>query len=136
LSEQQQAPLPKWVRWSTRESIDNDVPSVMAIVETILAVPAYWAISLYYETYWPLLLSLLVAPLVLLRSDESVALGVRWFLARYEKVFGHSGEYSQLSGSERVRVWLVGLFSVAAAFGFGYIASQQFLIGVSGWDAF
>jgi hypothetical protein len=32
---------PKWVFWSTRETIDHDVPSVTGIIETVIAVVAY-----------------------------------------------------------------------------------------------
>ena len=127
---------PKWVFWSTRESIDDDVPSVMAIVETILAVPAYWAIAIYFQTYWPLLLSMAIAPLVLLRSDESVALGVRWFMAWKEKVWDDHRSYGQLSGRERAQVWLVGAVAAAGGFAFAYFASRHYLIGLEGWDAF
>ena len=72
---------PTWVFGSTRDSIDNDVPSVTAIVETGLAVSLLPLIAIYFETYLPLLISAAIAPLVLLRSDESVALGKKWFKA-------------------------------------------------------
>jgi hypothetical protein len=45
----------------------------------LLAVPVYWLIAIHFATYAPLMVSAAVAPLVQLRSDESVALGVRWF---------------------------------------------------------
>src|SRR4051812_33250972 len=79
VSSTQSAEQPRWVFWSTRESIDNDVPSVTAILETIIAVPAYWFIAIHFSTYLPLLFSIAVAPLVLLRSDESIELGIILF---------------------------------------------------------
>ena len=72
---------PGWVVWSTRASIDAGTPSLTAIVETIIAAPLYWWLVIGCETYLPLLVSACVAPLVLLRSDASVALGVRLFMA-------------------------------------------------------
>jgi hypothetical protein len=70
---------PKWMFWSTRDSIDNDVPSIMAISETIVAVILFWCISIYLHTYVLLLASVVAAPLVMLRSADSVALGLKWF---------------------------------------------------------
>jgi hypothetical protein len=69
---------PKWVWWSTHETIQNEVTSVTAILETIIAVPLYWWIALHTGIVLPLLVSAAVAPLVLLRSDESIGLGLRW----------------------------------------------------------
>jgi len=77
--------MAKWLWWSTRESISNDVPSVTAIIETTIAVPAYWWIAIHFETYLPLLISAAIALLVLLRSEESVALGVRWFMTYVDR---------------------------------------------------
>jgi len=84
---------PKWVFWSTRDSINNDIPSITAIIETALAVPIYWWIAIHFETYLPLLISIVVAPLVLLRSDESVALGVRWF-EQWENTYWERREHA------------------------------------------
>src|SRR5256885_9754333 len=67
------------VWWSTHESIAAEVPSVTAIIETILAVLLYWWIAIHLGTYAHLLLGVCVAPLVLLRSDASVAMGLAWF---------------------------------------------------------
>src|SRR5262249_16889360 len=67
--------------WSTRESIDNDVLSVTAIIETVIAILLYWWIAIKFETYLPLLFNLAIAPLLLLRSDESIRLGVKLFMS-------------------------------------------------------
>ena len=65
------------VWWSSRESIEAEKISLLAVAEVIFSVAAYWWIAWYFDTYAHLLVSVLVAPLVLLRSDESVALGWR-----------------------------------------------------------
>jgi hypothetical protein len=70
-----QSQKPKWVWFSTHETIENEVPSVTAILETVIAVPLYWWIALKVGIFWPLLISAAVAPLVLLRSERSVKLG-------------------------------------------------------------
>jgi hypothetical protein len=69
--------------WSTPESIASETPSIMAIAETITAVGLYWYCAIHFDNYLPLMIPVAFALLVLLRSDESVALGVEWFL-RYE----------------------------------------------------
>jgi hypothetical protein len=68
-----------WCIWSTIESVQNDVPSVTAILETLVVVPLYWWFALRVGVLLPLLVSAAVAPLVLLRSEQAVALGVRLF---------------------------------------------------------
>jgi hypothetical protein len=70
-----------WKFWSPPESIASETPSVMAIAETVLAIGAYWYYAIHFNNYLPLIIGAAIAPLVLLRSDKSVALGVRWFLA-------------------------------------------------------
>src|SRR5215470_5220844 len=69
-----------WCFRSTQESIEKEVPSVTAILETIIAVLLYWWIALQVGVVLPLLISAAVAPLVLLRSESAVALGLQWFL--------------------------------------------------------
>jgi hypothetical protein len=84
-----------WCFWSTTESIQNEVPSLTAILETLIAVPLYWWISLRIGVIQPLLISAAIAPLVLLRSQESVALGIKLFL-RFEEATSYKG-YEDLS---------------------------------------
>jgi len=79
------AEKPRWLFWSTRDSIEHDVPSVGAIIETALAVPLFWWLAGHVGFYLPLLISMVVAPLVLLRSDESAKLGLHWFLKWHER---------------------------------------------------
>ncbi|MBF0368608.1 MAG: hypothetical protein HQL52_04045 [Magnetococcales bacterium] len=72
------------IRWiSTDESIAKGEPTVLAIVETLLAICAYWWIAWYYDTHYHLLISITIAPLLLLRSKESTEKGVAWFVAYY-----------------------------------------------------
>ena len=51
----------------------------MAIAETVFAVIFYLWVALLIGALLPLYVAVAAAPLVLLRSDESVALGLRWF---------------------------------------------------------
>src|SRR5258708_6462435 len=77
---------PKWLWWSTPESIELQITSISAIVETLIAVPFYWWATVHFHSYALLILSACVAPLVLMRSDQSIALGVKWFTQYAERV--------------------------------------------------
>jgi TIR domain len=83
----QTSPKPKWIWWSTRESIEQEIPSVTAIAETLLVVPFYWWLAFHFQTYGFLIFSACIAPLVLLRSPKSVALGLTWFTKWEDKCF-------------------------------------------------
>jgi hypothetical protein len=69
-----------WKFWSNPESIANETPSIMAVIETVTAVGLYWYCAIHFENYLPLIFSSAIAPLVLLRSKESISLAVEWFL--------------------------------------------------------
>src|SRR3954447_25874617 len=101
-------PAKSWCFWSTTESIQNDVPSITAIIETVIAVPLYWWVALQVGMLPRLLIGAVIAPLVLLRSDRSVALGVRWFLA-FEKGLHQRKTYKELSDGDRRLLWALAL---------------------------
>ena len=71
----------RFVWWSDDESRKNQTVSILAIVETVLAVALYWWIAIAWDCHFLLLSSLFAAPLLLLRSEKSVEKGVEWFLA-------------------------------------------------------
>lgn len=75
-------PPPKsWVWRSSLESRAADQVSVWAICETVLAVILYWWIAIRFDTSLHLVSSVVIAPLLLLRSPESIKDGVVWFFA-------------------------------------------------------
>ncbi|MBF0384016.1 MAG: hypothetical protein HQL69_23615 [Magnetococcales bacterium] len=65
--------------YSTPESVEKGEPTILAIVETVFAVIFYWGIAWYWNTHIHLLTSIIVAPLLLLRSEQSTEKGVKWF---------------------------------------------------------
>src|SRR4051812_5517389 len=103
-------PVKSWCFWSTTESIQNDVPSLTAIIETLIAVPLYWWIALQVGMLPSLLIAAATAPLVLLRSEESVALGLKWLLAYHDRSI--STNYNQLSLNQRRTLWGIGLVAI------------------------
>ena len=115
------------VWWSSRESIEAGKISLLAVAEVIFSVTAYWWIAWYFDTYAHLLISVLIAPLVLLRSDESVALGVEMF-RRYLDAWDLS-----LRSAKGVSVVIM---SAIAAGGAGWLAADWFLAGHEGWPLF
>jgi hypothetical protein len=104
---------PMFVGWSTKDSVLNGVPSILAAIEVAVAVSAYWAVAIYLETSTHLWVSVCVAPLLLLRSDQSIALGVTWM----ENYVGAFSAPPAQSVSQSIQFWL-GWFAglIAAAF--------------------
>jgi hypothetical protein len=68
-----------WVWYSRRGTTDRGVFSVLGAVEVIFAIGAYWGVAIWAHTQAHLLVGVLVAPLLLLRSKQSIELGVSWF---------------------------------------------------------
>jgi hypothetical protein len=77
--EQSPASEPKWVWRSQLGTTSHGVFSVLAAAEVLFAVAAYWGFAIWAHTQVHLLLGVLVTPLLLLRSEKSVQLGIRWF---------------------------------------------------------
>src|SRR5262249_2377081 len=73
-----------FVLYSTRASVRARWPSVLAIVEIAAAVTLYWWVAIRFDTQQHLWVSVGAAWLLLLRSRQSVALGVKWFTGYIE----------------------------------------------------
>jgi hypothetical protein len=71
--------MPSWVWRSSVRTTSASVLSVVAAIEVVFAVAGYWAIAVYTHGYWRLLTGVLIVPLFLLRSNEPVSLGAKWF---------------------------------------------------------
>ena len=99
-----------FVWYTAQEGRDGDKISVVACMEVILSVAAYWWIAWYYDTYAHLLVSICLAPLVLLRSDESVELGLRW----YERYWDRWNENLPLRHPK-----VLATIAISFVFGFG-----------------
>lgn len=64
---------------STPESVKRGEVSILAIVETLLAIALVFYLSAHFNTLRWLGVAMCVSPLLLLRTDESVRLGIKWF---------------------------------------------------------
>lgn len=67
-----------WVWHSTDDSIAAGQISVLSVVETFCALGLYGWLAFHFEHQWWLLISAVAAPIILLRSPKSKALGVKW----------------------------------------------------------
>lgn len=122
---------PVFVLSSTAASVKHGIPSLLAAAEVVVAVSFYWAIALAFETQAHLWMSVVVAPLLLLRSDASVALGIRWF-----EQFVHYG-FSQTPGEaiRKVQLWIAVALAAAAVPILTLLLAHFLLNGTEPWRA-
>jgi hypothetical protein len=88
----------------------------MAIVETCAAIPLYWWIATRYGFLQPLIAGACVAPLLLLRSPESISLGAKW-AADFEQLSSTeiSADFKMLSRGGQWAVCVVSLVGAGTA---------------------
>ena len=94
--------------------------SVLASVEMLGAVAVYGWLALRWDIGWPLLGSVFLAPLLLLRSPESIKLGLRWFLQEGFDVKAYQ------DWPKAKRRWCV---AGAVVLGCGALSAQVHLLG-------
>lgn len=122
-----------WVWHATLETRAAGQRSVLAVGEMVFAVALYWGIAWYFETHLHLLTSVFIAPLLLLRSPESIQTGVSWFLKDW---FGLT---SYGDWPERRKAFWVGAMTLGSAVPTYFLAqwlSQRWLPGLTGWSLF
>ncbi len=75
--------------WTSSEaSIAAGKVSVLALAEAAASVAVYWWIAAAFDTYLHILISVIVAPFVLLRSDPAVDRAIEWYGGYWDAVFG------------------------------------------------
>ncbi|MBI5772466.1 MAG: hypothetical protein HZA89_01840 [Verrucomicrobia bacterium] len=127
----------KWVWYSSLASRAAGQVSVLACMETLCAVALYWWIAIRYDTHWHLVSSVCIAPLLLLRSPESMATGVRWFLKDW---FGFNSYEQWLKGKRACWFGALALVSALPTYFFAHWLSHRWLPGLErgslfGWAA-
>src|SRR5262245_43495534 len=93
------------VWWSTNESLAAGQLSILAVIETILAVLVYWTVAVLFNTTLPLLISICITPLLLLRSDKSVSLGLKWFHEYVDRGAMSLWEATNVTPLKSARFW-------------------------------
>jgi hypothetical protein len=79
MNEPTQPTTPPFRWYSTVESAENLEFSVLAVLESVGAVTLSLWLAWHFQTYTHLMVAIVIAPLLLLRTDESVELGLRWY---------------------------------------------------------
>lgn len=69
---------------------------MLAVAETLACVAAYWALFALWGEKWYHWLFLIATPMLLLRSPQSIALGVKWFERYWGEERGLSGNSKRL----------------------------------------
>ncbi|MBK8091396.1 MAG: hypothetical protein IPK32_05220 [Verrucomicrobiaceae bacterium] len=105
----------EWVWHSTVSSQKEGAVSVLACVETFFAVCLYWWIAIRFDTHWHLLSSAAVAPMLLLRSPKSIALGAHWFSSA--PFIRLSVDKSHLTSN---RIWIGFIFLIFFGLGLAF----------------
>lgn len=97
---------------STRESIDRGKISLLAIAETLLAVTALIVLSVWFNTVQWLAGAAAIAPLLLLRTNNSVQRGLswdRWLSSRQPNDQGITfAMYFCVFGIAALCIWITG----------------------------
>ena len=114
--------------YSTPESRAAGKLSVLAIIEVIASVAIYWWIAAVWETQLHILVSLIAAPLYLLRSDESVSKAqVMWDKYNSDENFIEAYSF---------KFWCVLIYATLISGLISYFLSMHWLAGYQGWALF
>lgn len=87
-------PARGWVWHSTDASIAAGQISVLSVLETFCALGLYGWLAFHFQHQWWLLISAVAAPIILLRSPESKALGLRLLRDYWNQSNKHWNDYS------------------------------------------
>ena len=137
---------PHWSPFSDEETVARGEVRYLAVAETALAIAVFWGVALnwhYFSLHWAgsyiLFSGCFVAPLLLLRSDESVALASQWFqYGLFPRELPQEAEAREEAVAWHRRRWRwIGL-SIGTMVNIlaGYPAAKYFLVDRVGWDAF
>jgi hypothetical protein len=124
-----------FVLYSRPTSVRARWGSVLACCEVAIAVAIYLEIAAYFHSHRHLWISVCVAPLLLLRSGQSIAFGVTSFKGHLER----GGRWGRMRTGEALRTWkfwgLVGFAALAFAAS-SYVLALLWLSHHEGWPQF
>jgi hypothetical protein len=92
---------PLFVWGSTESSIRRHIPSALAALEVLVALIGWWSYAAYFQTFGHIWISICVAPLLLLRSNQSITLGAAWFFS-YKETLRKSEDEAELFNQKRL----------------------------------
>ncbi len=117
----------RWVWRCTEESLKNSQVSILSVLETVFVLGLYYFLVQHFQHHWWLLLTAFAAPIILLRSEASVALGVRMLRSYKER---GEGDVSKL---EKI---IITVLSVIVSFLVAYWLAHLVLLDYQGWALF
>jgi hypothetical protein len=128
-------PAKSFVWWSTDKSVSDGVPSVLAGLEVVVAVGAYWAIAIYFETTTHLWVSICVAPLLLLRSAQSIVLGAQSF-DFYVRRGDELDKLDPRTLLQSIEIWASIVTGLIASTLVCYLLAREWLMGHESWSLY
>lgn len=117
-----------WVWHCTDESIAAKQISVCAVFEIFLAVGIYWGLSLYFDWPWTTFVSMIAAPILLLRSNESIEFGVNLFYAHWERQKNVFNSHNQFVSWFLFIAFLIGLIILISKNGLSGLIATTIVI--------
>lgn len=111
--------------WSNKKSIAHNEISLLAIFEIIFAVFLYWLIALYFNTYWHIIISIFIAPIFLISSEESKKKGLD-LLDKWTKL-----SYEDITLEIRLIMVAITLFIITL---FSYLSYKFFISSANGFE--
>src|ERR1043166_10203994 len=117
--------------YSTPRSVQQGKFSLAAAGEVIVAVILYWCISIWLHTQVHLWISIVIAPLLLLRSKASVSLGVLWV----EKYVHHGFRKSPQQAFKSITTWVAAVASGVSVVLVTYWLASRYLAGPASWSS-
>lgn len=120
-------PKSSWVWRCTDASIAAEQISILAVFETLIAVGVYWWLALHFEWPWMAFLSMIAAPILLLRSEKSIAHGIQLLRTYWE-----AGE-KEISRRDKIIIFLITILITGLV---SYWLITYWLTGYIGWPLF
>ena len=116
----------RFVLFSTPESRNAGVISLLAVAETLVCVVLYWLLWLKWGVTWHHWLIVAATPLVLMLSEASVDKGLMWF----EKYFDQPGTVFPLTSAKGFGLQAI---SFVVTFGVAWYLANNWVAGSTGW---
>jgi hypothetical protein len=99
---------------STNQSIENKEVSLLAIFEIIASVTLYWYIAYKFDIYMHIVVSIMIAPLLLLRSEQSK----KYALDSFAKLLNSPNRNTTIMSSTIINIMgiIIGTFLTSIIF--------------------
>lgn len=111
----------------------NEKTSLSSTVEMMLAVLTHWWIASAFNTFSHILLGVVIAPLMLLRSDRSIDLGLKWF-QEWESGFYSTSPWRSMPARHRDFCGVIAALSMSFAASAMIVLIDVFLPSAVGYE--